>query len=110
MSTVGGTAPYVYQWDINAGNVTTASVSNLPAGTYCVTTTDFQGCQYDTCIIIGEPIAPVLAAGGVSSNFNGSDISCFGLSYGQVFVLQVVAQVPFPLIGIMDQLRIPSQI
>ncbi|MCI5081928.1 MAG: carboxypeptidase regulatory-like domain-containing protein [Saprospiraceae bacterium] len=39
-----GTAPYTYQWD-DASAQTTATASDLGAGTYSVTVTDANGCQ-----------------------------------------------------------------
>ena len=45
VAAAGGTAPYTYAWS-NGG--TSASVSNLPAGTYSVTVTDANGCT-ETC-------------------------------------------------------------
>lgn len=41
-STTGGSGTYTYQWSPNANNATTATVANLPAGTYTVTVTDAQ--------------------------------------------------------------------
>lgn len=38
----GGTAPYTYLWQ--PGGYTTATVNNLPAGTYTVTVNDASGC------------------------------------------------------------------
>lgn len=38
----GGTAPYSYLWQ--PGGYTTATVNNLPAGTYTVSVTDASGC------------------------------------------------------------------
>src|SRR5690606_2077639 len=37
----GGTAPYNYQWSTGAN---TASINNLPAGTYTVTVNDAHNC------------------------------------------------------------------
>ena len=42
---LGGTGPYTYLWDANAGNATTSSVIGLPAGTYTVIVTDANGCS-----------------------------------------------------------------
>lgn len=45
----GGTAPYAYLW--NTGG-TTANINNLASGTYSLTVTDANGCQYtDTDIV-----------------------------------------------------------
>jgi hypothetical protein len=42
----GGTSPYTYKWSNGA---TTASLTALPAGTYCVTVTDSKGCTKTSC-------------------------------------------------------------
>jgi len=41
---MGGTAPYSYQWDANAGNATTPIVDSLCANIYSITVTDAHGC------------------------------------------------------------------
>jgi len=48
---IGGTAPYGYLWNTGA---TSASISGLCPGTYCVTITDANGCQTVDCTIVGE--------------------------------------------------------
>ena len=47
----GGTAPYTYAWT-NGG--TTASISNLGAGTYTVSVTDSRGCRTTTSVTISS--------------------------------------------------------
>ncbi len=42
----GGTPPYSFQWDSNAGNATTSTVSGLLPGNYTVTITDDAGCEF----------------------------------------------------------------
>ena len=54
----GGTAPYTYQWSTSAGGQTTASASNLPAGTHNVTVTDAAGCAVVGMVTITVPNAP----------------------------------------------------
>jgi len=53
---VGGTTPFTYIWNTGA---TTPSISNLNAGTYCVTVTDIFGCSTQECATIDNP-APVV--------------------------------------------------
>ncbi len=52
-----GQPPYSFQWDANAGNQTTATATNLTAGSYCVEVTDNLGEIDDYCVFIPEPAA-----------------------------------------------------
>ncbi len=52
-----GQAPYTYQWDAAAGNATTATVTGLPEGQYCVQVTDFLGQVDNYCVYVGAPQA-----------------------------------------------------
>lgn len=47
----GGCQPYSYQW---SNGMTDPGPPNLPAGEYCVTVTDCQGCTDVTCVTIME--------------------------------------------------------
>lgn len=47
-----GQAPYSYTWDSSAGNQTTQTALNLPAGSYCVTVTDQLGQSDIVCFEI----------------------------------------------------------
>jgi hypothetical protein len=49
-TTSNGTTPYAYKW---SNNVTTASATNLAAGTYTVTVTDAGGCTATASVTIG---------------------------------------------------------
>lgn len=51
----GGTGPYTYQWDANAGNQTDSIADSLSAGTYAVFVYDQNGCSYIPGITIDEP-------------------------------------------------------
>ena len=49
----GGTAPYTYEWSVNAE--TSQDVENLFAGYYTVTIWDSKMCDYSTGVLIEEP-------------------------------------------------------
>ena len=60
-----GTAPYTYSWtDPLAQTIPTAI--NLPAGTYTVTVTDFNGCSASDVVTINEP--SLIVANEVTTN------------------------------------------
>ena len=77
---VNGTPPYTYQWNDPAMQ-TTAIANGLCPGVYMITGTDSTGCQTTTSLAITEPDT-LKVDGIVTSDYNGSDISCFGLSDG----------------------------
>ncbi len=75
----GGTgdfANYTYNWSHGA---TTATADNLPAGNYCVTVTDENGCSAMICDDVSEPAA--LEVSEVVEN-----TSCFSGADGQITV------------------------
>ncbi|MBL4577977.1 MAG: SprB repeat-containing protein, partial [Flavobacteriales bacterium] len=61
----GGTAPITYLWNDFASQ-TTATATNLCAGTYRVTLTDVQGCiTVDSNVVITEPSVVIVAIGNM---------------------------------------------
>jgi hypothetical protein len=71
----GGTAPYTYQW---SNGMSTEDLSNLKAGTYCVTVRDANNCSFYNCYTVNEPLP---------FNFSLKSVvfpSCFGYSDGSV--------------------------
>ncbi|MFH7000298.1 choice-of-anchor L domain-containing protein, partial [Flavobacterium sp. FlaQc-57] len=56
----GGTTPYTYSWNTSPIQ-TSATASNLAAGTYTVTVTDGKGCTGTKQITITEPTAALTA-------------------------------------------------
>jgi len=78
-NSTGGTSPYSYQWDANAGNQTSQTATGLAQGSYSVTVTDNNGCTAVTSVTIGEP-SPIVIT------FTSNDISCNGLCDGFVIV------------------------
>ncbi|MCF8244854.1 MAG: choice-of-anchor L domain-containing protein [Saprospiraceae bacterium] len=53
----GGTSPHDILWDAAAGNATTDLATNLLAGSYTVTVTDFNGCSATATATVLEPSA-----------------------------------------------------
>ncbi|MEZ4979151.1 MAG: Ig-like domain-containing protein, partial [Chitinophagales bacterium] len=81
VNTVGGTPPYTYQWDANANNATTQAVTGLLPGTYCVVVTDANGCATgQVCTVV----TPFVCLGSPTISFNTTNVSCNGLSDGQI--------------------------
>lgn len=87
--TVSGATPtYSYAWTDAGGNPisTIQDPNGLPAGTYTVITTDLNGCTFTSSITLTEP--PILmGVADVTSNYNGSDVSCFGSTDGSLTVV-----------------------
>jgi gliding motility-associated-like protein len=55
VSVTGGIAPFDFLWNYN--NVTTQTLTNVPAGNYTVTVTDNSGCEVVATAIVSEPSA-----------------------------------------------------
>lgn len=74
----GGTpfnSNYVYEWT-NGGNL--EEINNLPAGDQCVTVTDNNGCEIDTCLTVNQPDPIVIT---LESRTN---VSCLGGDDGEI--------------------------
>lgn len=56
----GGTTPYKYLW--TPGNATTATLSNVPIGTYTVLVTDKNNCTLQKSVTLTEPTPLVVSA------------------------------------------------
>ncbi|MFN0187527.1 MAG: gliding motility-associated C-terminal domain-containing protein, partial [Bacteroidia bacterium] len=72
LSTLGGTPGYTYLWNDGTSN---EDLSNLVAGTYTVTVTDFNNCISSQTFTIQEPTAALSSTPTISqvNCFNGSD-------------------------------------
>jgi len=64
----GGAAPYTYQWN-DSSNSPTATINNIPAGTYSVTVTDANGCSELTSVTVA---ASCTLSANIRSNANGA--------------------------------------
>ena len=73
----GGVTPYSYLWN---NGIVTNQISNVTAGTYTVTVTDFSGCS--KILNIGVP----LANGPVISLASKTNVSCNGGNDGSIDV------------------------
>ena len=80
VTATGGTivTTYSYLW---SNGQTTSVATALAAGTYTVTVSDANGCFNTANVTVFDPNGISLTA-AVTSNYNGAQISCFGLSNG----------------------------
>ena len=76
----GGVIPYTYLWN-DSTEQTTATASNLTAGTYNVTISDANNCTQTAVVTIAEP-AVLTAAAELQTN-----ASCYGESDGSAHVM-----------------------
>ncbi|MCB0755839.1 MAG: HYR domain-containing protein, partial [Flavobacteriales bacterium] len=75
----GGATPYAVSW--NTGQLT-EDIDSLVAGIYTYTVVDANGCTSTGSITLTEPDG--LASSISTSDYNGYQISCFGLSDGSI--------------------------
>ncbi len=85
VTTTGGVAPYNYLWNNFAAGST---LSNVPAGTYVLSTTDMTGCSSLNTFMVLEPSAIV---GTVFTN----DVACFGGGDGSAQLLATGGTTPY---------------
>jgi gliding motility-associated-like protein len=81
----GNAGPANYSWiNLNTNQLvsTAKNPTGLPAGTYCVTMTDSQGCTdaLDNCVIITAPNSALSVATPVTK----TDLVCWGYSNGSI--------------------------
>ncbi|NMC39457.1 MAG: T9SS type B sorting domain-containing protein [Bacteroidales bacterium] len=87
LSPAGGVPPYTYLW---SNGSTTQDISDLAAGTYSVTITDFNGCTANYSTAISQPVSPL--GGAVSSQTN---VSCRGGDDGTLTVTGTGGTLPY---------------
>ncbi|MDQ3109322.1 MAG: choice-of-anchor L domain-containing protein [Bacteroidota bacterium] len=85
----GGTGPYTYLWNTNPAQ-TTATATNLTAGTYAVIVTDANGCQTSAAVCIMQPMASLNVT--ISSQTN---VSCYGNTNGSATVAVTGGTAPY---------------
>ncbi len=72
---VGGTAPYQYTWS-NGG--ITSSISDVPAGVYSITVTDYHGCTAFSGANVMQPLQ------ALNLSVNVTEPTCYGYSNGNI--------------------------
>jgi gliding motility-associated-like protein len=87
----GGTGSYTYLWSDGQSNVL---ATGLGIGTYSLTITDINDCIDTASITIAAP-GLLQASASVSSNYNGSDISCIGANDGTATATPIGGTAPF---------------
>lgn len=70
----GGVAPYIYAWNNGASS---SAITGLAPGSYCVSTTDANGCVFTGC----ATVAP-FGCMGQAISVTGENISCAGANDG----------------------------
>jgi gliding motility-associated-like protein len=73
LNATGGTAPYNFSNDGGANFQPTGNFNTLPANTYNMRISDFNGCRKDTVITITEPPLLTASAAAVAATCNGND-------------------------------------
>lgn len=76
----GGTNEYTFLWSTG---ITTAALTNIPAGNYIVTATDENGCTVQADVNIVDPPAVEVSI-SILSDYNGQAITCAGEANGRL--------------------------
>lgn len=84
--TSGGTPQFTYEWN---NNLTGQSITNLIAGTYCVTVSDANNCTVSACETVTQPGCSIAV-----SNVVVTDVACNGASTGSITVTQTGGAAP----------------
>jgi gliding motility-associated-like protein len=84
----GGTGGYTFNW--SATNCTTASCTNICAGSYTVTVTDTNACTIIDSVLVTEPTAITITATTADANCNQSDGSASATFSGGTGTLTAV--------------------
>lgn len=82
----GGNGDYTYTWIPDEGN--TGVITDLEAGTYCVTVEDTNGCLGEECFEVDEPDEPL------DSDFTSTDADC-GECNGTIDVTTSGGTIPY---------------
>jgi len=106
LSVIGGTPPYSYSW---SNGDTLQDIDTLLAGTYFVTVTDSLGCSQTSSIDVTQPLSSLSYIDSIV------DVTCYGLSNGQVFLTPLGGTAPYTFLWSnssvnQDLLNVPAGI
>lgn len=87
VTATGGAGAYTYSW--NPGGATTATLSNIPVGTYSVTVKDAGGCPQTVVVNVNN------TGGPTASITSSTNVSCNGGSNGAATVTVTGGSAPF---------------
>ncbi len=76
---VGGTPGYTYAIQPGVTQANNGLFCNLSTGSYVVTVTDLNFCETTVAVTITQPTSLPTVSAAVTSNYNGQDVSCFGV-------------------------------
>jgi len=89
ITATGGTGSYLYSND-GGNNYNSSNIFNgLSAGSYDLCVQDDNGCSLNivSAITLNEPPELLISSLNINSNYNGSDISCFGYNDGEIAII-----------------------
>jgi gliding motility-associated-like protein len=75
-----GVGAYIYSIDGGATTQTSGDFTSLTAGTYEFTVIDDNNCSYNEFYDLNQPSELSIVSATVTSDYNGSQVSCFGAS------------------------------
>lgn len=77
----GGTSPYTFSWSTTP-SAQTPAISNVCAGTYTVSISDFFGCSADTTVVVGQPTEIIPSVTSVAAHCGHPDGSATASATG----------------------------
>jgi len=96
-SATGGQTPFAFEW---SDGQTTGTATGLVGGdNYCVTVTDAEGCQDDTCFVMPFIVNFV-------PTVNGDSLSCNGDTDGTIEISAFAGQPPYSFMWEKDDLSL----
>ena len=81
-----GVGDYLYSIDGGITTQTSGDFPSLSAGTYVVTVIDENNCSHNEFFDLNQPSEMTIVSANVTSDYNGSQVSCFGASDGVLTV------------------------